>query len=101
VLRPLREGLFPETPPRTLDLMNATLFATLSGMAEQQRYAAVGEELRAQQLSTLRENLVPLARRRPRVGRDSCARVRVSNMLLTARAWLREPRTGPGAPPGC
>ncbi len=60
-LRPLREGLFPELPTRTLNLMNAVLFATLSGMAEQEHYAAVRAEMTRKQLSVLRDTLMRLA----------------------------------------
>ena len=60
-LRPLREGLFPELPTRTLKLMNAILFATLSGMAEQEHYAAVRTQMTGKQLSVLRDTLMRLA----------------------------------------
>lgn len=60
-LRPLREGLFPELPTSTLDLMNAILFATLSGMAEQEHYAAVRPQMTGKQLSVLRDTVMRLA----------------------------------------
>ncbi len=63
-LRPLREGLFPKASAQTVDLMNAILFATLSGMAEQQRYAVVGADLIREQIATLRDTLARLVRDR-------------------------------------
>ena len=61
-LKPLRSGLFPELErtPRKLELVNVVLFATLSGMAEQQRYASVPRTLLDEQLAVLRETLVGL-----------------------------------------
>jgi AcrR family transcriptional regulator len=65
-LRPLREGLFAEASPHSADLMNTFLFATLSGMAEQQRYSVVDDANIKDQLATLCDSLVRLARGRVR-----------------------------------
>ena len=65
-LEPLREGLFPGHSAATLDLMNTFLFATLSGIAEQERYAAVRPEMTRDQLAVLRDTLSRLARERGR-----------------------------------
>lgn len=58
-LQELCADLFPErrSSPKTLSLVSVILFATLSGMAEQQRYAVIGASLTGRQLSTLRETL--------------------------------------------
>ncbi len=61
MLRPLRESLFPELRPSTLEVMNTVLFATLSGMAEQEHYAAVRTQMTGKQLSVLRDTLMRLA----------------------------------------
>ena len=65
-LRPLRIDLFPELrgAPMTLDLLNAILFSTLSGMAEQQRYEAFPSDLTRRQLKALRGTLLDVVRRR-------------------------------------
>ena len=51
--------LFPErrSSHKTLSLVSAILFATLSGMAEQQRYAVLEDSLTNRQLTVLRETL--------------------------------------------
>jgi len=51
--------LFPErrSSHKTLSLVSAILFATLSGMAEQQRYAVLEDSLTNRQLAVLRETL--------------------------------------------
>lgn len=61
-LRPLRSNLFPELKgsPRKLELVNVVLFATLSGMAEQQRYESFPDTLLREQLAVLRDSLVGL-----------------------------------------
>ncbi len=61
MLRPLRESLFPELPTSTLEVMNTVLFATLSGMAEQEHYAAIRAEMTRKQLSVLKDTLMRLA----------------------------------------
>ncbi|MBW2271231.1 MAG: TetR family transcriptional regulator [Deltaproteobacteria bacterium] len=51
--------LFPERrgSHKTLSLVSVILFATLSGMAEQQRYAVLEDSLTSRQLAVLRETL--------------------------------------------
>jgi len=51
--------LFPErrSSHKTLSLVSAILFATLSGMAEQQRYSVLEDSLTNRQLTVLRETL--------------------------------------------
>ena len=51
--------LFPErrSSHKTLSLVSAILFATLSGMAEQQRYSVLEDSLTNRQLAILRETL--------------------------------------------
>jgi len=51
--------LFPErrNSHKTLSLVSTVLFATLSGMAEQQRYAVMEDSLTSRQLAILRETL--------------------------------------------
>jgi len=51
--------LFPErrSSHKTLSLVSAILFATLSGMAEQQRYSVLEDSLTKRQLAILRETL--------------------------------------------
>ncbi len=55
----LCSGLFPERQgsQKTLSLVSMILFATLSGMAEQQHYAVREESLTSRQLAVLRETL--------------------------------------------
>jgi len=54
----LSDRLFPEATRSTLSLLNTTLFATLSGMAEQQQYANFPESLTRRQLVLLRDSLL-------------------------------------------
>lgn len=66
-LRSLTEDLFPELQraPRTRELLSLVLFATLSGMAEQQRYQLLSPSTTERQLRVLRRTLVSvLAERR-------------------------------------
>jgi AcrR family transcriptional regulator len=54
----LSDRLFPESSANTLSLVDTTLFATLSGMAEQQQYANFPESLTRRQLALLRDTLL-------------------------------------------
>jgi AcrR family transcriptional regulator len=59
-LNRLAEGLFRELEPAPdrRELVNVILFATLSGMAEQQRYSVLGAATTERQLKALRRSLV-------------------------------------------
>jgi AcrR family transcriptional regulator len=73
VLVSVETELFADLAPpvTTLDLVNTVLFATLSGMAEQVRYADYPEAMTRRQLAALRETLIRLLVEDPTAGPGS------------------------------